>query len=177
MSQRLRNIVRHYKNWKANHPDTWVEHCVHQHTLNDAINQAALSVDHNGKKHPHQYRLKNQTLSEFADNLNIHRSEISHAASFETLIQIVRDCRINGIGELAVYDTAVRIGAYLNLSPQRIYLHAGARVGADALIPGNNSDIIEKHQLPLEFQSDDLSCYELEDMLCIYKRNFIRSRN
>ena len=54
---------------------------------------------------------------------------------FRQLFELVRDLiePIPGIGELMVYDTALRIGAKLNLKPMRVYLHAGARAGARAL--------------------------------------------
>ena len=39
----------------------------------------------------------------------------------------------HGIGSLTVYDTATRIGAFLKLEPDRVYLHAGTRDGARAL--------------------------------------------
>lgn len=40
---------------------------------------------------------------------------------------------IPGLGELYVYDTTLRIGAKLNLFPDKVYLHAGTRLGATAL--------------------------------------------
>jgi hypothetical protein len=40
---------------------------------------------------------------------------------------------IKGFGELAVYDCSLRVGSYLNLLPDKIYLHAGTRKGAEAL--------------------------------------------
>jgi hypothetical protein len=36
---------------------------------------------------------------------------------------------VPGIGELYVYDTALRIGAKLGVFPEKVYLHAGARIG------------------------------------------------
>ena len=41
----------------------------------------------------------------------------------------------NLIGDLTVYDISTRIGAFLKLEPNRIYLHAGTRIGARALLP------------------------------------------
>ena len=34
------------------------------------------------------------------------------------------------LGELTVYDVAHRIGAYLQLEPDVVYLHRGTRIGA-----------------------------------------------
>lgn len=138
---------------------------------------AARSTNANGKKHPHQYRLQNQTLQQFGEILIRQMRSISAATTFEELISAVRNARIYGIGELAIYDVAVRIGAFKNIWPEKIYLHAGARVGASALIDNLTSDVIEKNQLPSDFRNSDLSCYELEDILCIYKHFFQHARN
>jgi hypothetical protein len=69
--------------------------------------------------------------------------------------------------ELTVYDTAQRIGAYLGIKPDRIYLHAGARAGARALGLRGRAESILRQDLPREFQR--LEPYEAEDCLCIYK--------
>ena len=87
--------------------------------------------------------------------------------SFDDLHRTVHH-RISGIhriGELAVYDIACRIGAFLGLSPDRIYLHAGTRKGAQAL--GLRGTTVHKNDLPPEFHR--LSPAEIEDCLCIYK--------
>jgi hypothetical protein len=175
MSQRFINIIRHYKRWKAVNPDSCILHCANQPTLRDAIIKAALSVDHLGKKHPHQYRLKREDLQNFGNALVQNAERIENAINFEEIISYVRSCKIYGIGELAIYDTAVRIGAFLDIWPDRIYLHAGAKVGALAVNPNISADVITKNDLPLAFQAEDLSCYELEDILCIYKKMFLHA--
>jgi hypothetical protein len=156
--------------WKSNNPDTCIIHCASQRRLRDAITCAAVSRDNQGKKHPHQYRLKNSVLEAFGDSLLPRQRDIQAVQNFDELIDIVEQCRVSGIGELAIYDTAVRIGAFLNIWPTKIYLHAGARVGAAKLIGNVTSSTINKSQLPATFSNSNLSCYELEDLLCIYKR-------
>jgi hypothetical protein len=44
---------------------------------------------------------------------------------------------IAGIGRLTVYDVATRIGAHVDLAPERAYLHAGTATGAKGT--GNRS--------------------------------------
>jgi hypothetical protein len=41
---------------------------------------------------------------------------------------------IHGIGELAIYDTAVRIGARFGVEAEDAYMHRGTRDGAKALL-------------------------------------------
>lgn len=73
---------------------------------------------------------------------------------------------IHGIGELYIYDAALRMGAFLKLAPEHIYLHAGVRVGARALgfIGG---DYALCSELPAEFSA--LHPHQIEDCLCVYK--------
>lgn len=175
MSQRFIKIIHHYKRWKAANPDSCILHCANQPTLRDAIIKAALSVDDRGKKHPHQFRLKRHDLENFGNLLVQNIESIKNATNFDDLIGYVKSRKVNGIGELAIYDIAVRIGAFLDIWPERIYLHAGAKVGALALNPDIIADVITKNDLPPAFQSEDLSCYELEDILCIYKKMFLRT--
>jgi hypothetical protein len=60
-----------------------------------------------------------------------------NCSSFDELFQMVDNAigGIHGIGPLTVYDTACRIGEYLNLKPEKIYLHAGTRAAKYA--PGH----------------------------------------
>ncbi len=174
MSQRFVNIIRRYKAFKQHNPDTWMQHCVGQADLTSAIKCAALSRDADGRKHPHQYRLEWNHLSSFADNLVQREQEIKLAKGFDDLFKIVESSKAFGIGPLAVYDTSVRIGAYLDLFPEKIYLHAGTKLGAEGLLGPLNSSTLLKSDLPGTFAQSDLTCYELEDILCIFKAIFTR---
>jgi hypothetical protein len=98
--------------------------------------------------------------------------KLQASADFRVLHDVVeRSIRpIRGIGELAVYDFSLRIGAFLGLSPTMVYLHAGARDGARAL--GLKGVRLDPRELPPAFSK--LSPAEIEDCLCIYK-NELRS--
>ncbi|HQM80509.1 MAG TPA: hypothetical protein PLX02_02700 [Syntrophorhabdaceae bacterium] len=80
------------------------------------------------------------------------------------------DLPIPGIGELAVYDTALRIGAFLRIEPSKVFLHAGTRTGARALGLETSAEFLEVSSVPSEFQV--LKPSEIEDVLCIYKHRF-----
>ena len=92
------------------------------------------------------------------------------AATFGELYDLVRATieSVHGIGELMVYDTATRLGAHLDLMPDRVYLHAGTRAGAEVL-GFSGRDTIRSKELPAPLQQ--LEPYELEDCLCIYKEH------
>ena len=138
--------------------------------LGRVVREAALSTAPYGKRHPHQRRIPAQVLQRAADKL-AHQG-IPACQSFDDLHRAVGD-RIGdmrGIGELAVYDIACRIGASLGLRPDRVYLHAGTREGARAL--GLRGASVRKADLPEAFGS--LSPAEIEDCLCIYKADIQR---
>ena len=87
---------------------------------------------------------------------------------------VVRDAigPIHGIGDLTIYDTALRIGVNLGLWPTRVYLHSGTRVGARALGLNWRAPHIEPDDCPAELQL--LRPHEIEDCLCIFKDRFVR---
>ena len=138
-------------------------------SLRDAIRYAAQARTADGSKHSHQWRVPPDTLQEFADRLLLHTTCLSQASSFDAIHQVVQRvaASIRGIGELTVYDTALRIGAKRNLLPVRVYLHRGARDGAAALGIDRQRSPVSTSELPAAFAQ--LSAHEIEDCLCIYK--------
>jgi hypothetical protein len=96
--------------------------------------------------------------------------EIRSCLNFEELIKLMgkKIGNIPGIGQLTVYDTALRIGANLGIEPKIVYLHCGTRVGAKTLgINIRKKDTLNPSELPDAFSK--LSPSEIEDCLCIYK--------
>src|ERR1700736_773729 len=104
-------------------------------SLQRAIEFAALCKLPGGKRHPHQYRIPRDVLAEAESNLQEAAAEIRGCRKFAYLHELVwREIgSIAGIGRLTVYDVATRIGAHLDLDPERVYLHAGTAAGAKAL--------------------------------------------
>jgi hypothetical protein len=69
-----------------------------------------------------------------------------------------------------VYDTSLRIGAKLGFEPKHVYLHAGTRVGARALGLDTSASYLRASELPAPLRA--LRPHEIEDALCIFKRQF-----
>ena len=138
-------------------------------TLKRAIEFAALCKLPGGKRHPHQYRLSRGVLAEAESNLQEAAAEIQVCETFADLHDLVQReiAGIAGIGRLTVYDVATRIGAHLDLAPERIYLHAGTAAGAKAL-GIEAGEMVSRAAFPDEFRR--LRTYEMEDCLCLYKR-------
>jgi len=170
---KIRNIIKHYKKLRQEHPDTWIEHCKNQEKLDDVIIYAALAENHLGKRNNHQRRLKKLNLEKFAANLIDKKFDIQKAKSFGQLLIIVENCKFKGIGPLACYDTTQRIGAKIGFYPEHIYLHAGTKIGAEKILGKPlKQKFINRTDLPNPFQNENLNNAEIEDILCIYKDRF-----
>lgn len=139
-----------------------------QRTLKDAITCAALAKCKHGKC-SHQWRIPRKTLEDSARQLLAAQSKITKVKDFEELHQVVKSLikPIKGIGDLTIYDTALRIGAWLKIEPGKVYLHAGTRVGAKRLGLDVSHDSIEVAAFPRAFHK--LKPREIEDALCHYR--------
>lgn len=85
---------------------------------------------------PHQWRVRHRAINSILERLKGIQERIASARDFEELYKIIEENRVPDIGDLTIYDIAVRLG-YLHIPkvlPQEfVYIHAGAREGAKAL--------------------------------------------
>jgi hypothetical protein len=173
----LNAVVRHYKQKFRKRADAELGSFRAEKTLDDAIRRAALAEEPDGKRYAHQRRLKRADLEAAAAKLPTCSEDIAAASNFARLFEEVRAALrlLDGLGELYMYDTALRIGAKQGTLPVRIYLHAGTRKGAKALgIDIQGVKALFKFDLPPELR--ELEAHEIEDVLCIYKRYFTGER-
>lgn len=141
--------------------------------IEKAINNSALALDIKNQKSDHQYRIQVEAL-ELSRKILLHnKKKISSCKDFDTLLKLIDSLLkdVKGLGELYYYDTTLKLGSYLNIFPEFIYLHRGTREGAKYLGLNYKKEYIKKTDLPNELQT--LEPYELEDFLCIYKNSFI----
>jgi hypothetical protein len=141
-----------------------------QRNLSGAIEKAALCVLPGGKRHSHQRRLSAACLKKAHSRLQGQEEHIGRSRDFASLHATIEQAigPIKGIGDLAVYDIAHRIGSFLKLEPELVYLHAGTLDGARTLGLDGIEQTLAVTALPDEFHV--LRPYEAEDCLCIYKR-------
>jgi hypothetical protein len=145
-----------------------------QRTLPDAVRLAGLAEGPKGKRFSHQRRIPRAVLNRASALLLDRLWAINAASTFEDLHDAVAETigDVEGIGELTVYDTALRVAAKRGLEPRRVYLHAGTRAGARALGFTDGADWILPNDLPRAFRR--LRPMEIEDCLCIYKAELRR---
>lgn len=169
MKSNLSSVVRNYKSRYRQRARDELEFFAQLPTLSDAIEYAAFAKDGRGKRFSHQRRLKVVALQRAHSMLWANSYRMNSCTNFAELYETVDVAlqRVAGIGELYVYDTTLRLGAHLKLSPDKIYLHAGTRVGAEALGLDGRAQTLEVRELPNELH--ELEPHEIEDVLCIYK--------
>jgi hypothetical protein len=141
-------------------------------TDEEAVSYAALAQLPSGKRHSHQRRIPEPSLAESRRLLLGNLPALRASTTFQELIDLV-DVLIRPlyrVGELVVYDTAVRIGARFRLEPEVVYLHRGTRDGVCNLGLDSKRETIGTHDLPAPIQK--LTPGEAEDFLCIYKKRF-----
>jgi hypothetical protein len=173
MDQEFQAIVQDYIVTHRNPAAEELDSFGRQRSIREAVRLDGMGLVE-GKKHPHQRRLRNSDLASATNALLACLEQISAATSFDELHTSVHNLvgQISRIGELYVYDTALRIGAKLRIRPNRVYLHRGTREGARALKVDASQATIDVSQLPPAFQR--LDAREIEDCLCIYKEDLKR---
>jgi hypothetical protein len=140
----------------------------HTRTLPEAIRIAALAINSKGKRHSHQRRIPLSMLEDFRRGLLRKSKALRSCKSFPELMAISEKIAA-GIwkhSKLTVYDITHRIGAYLDVPPDRVYLHTGTREGARALGFKGAFPFIFRRELPKPFHR--LKPHEIENCLCIY---------
>jgi hypothetical protein len=171
----LEAIVQAYLDHNAETEDRYLQYYRFQKTLTAAVTKSALAELPGGGRFSHQRKIPPSVLSEAKDALL--KADFTTIRSFDELHGLVRRTigRISGIGPLTVYDTTHRIGAFLKLRPEFVYLHAGVCSGAKALGLDYRADKLPMSALPKAFQR--LLPEQAEDCLCIYKDELKRLRH
>ena len=121
-----------------------------------------------GHRFAHQRRIPRSALRQAKEALL--KLDFSAVHTFDELYNLVAKTigPIRSIGALTIYDTAHRIGAYLGLHPEFVYLHAGVCCGAEALDLDCKTNKLPMSALPKPFHR--LRPDQAEDCLCIYKQ-------
>lgn len=165
--EKLRILIRSFKIKNKKSLDKELNYYMQLSTVEEVIENAVLARNSNGKRHAHQRRLKQTVLENVKGNVIKRKQDILDCKSFKDLFSIISECSEKGFGELAIYDTSLRIGTWLGKFPTVVYLHRGTRIGAKRLgIPISDKTLCMT-ELPNPLR--DLEPYEIEDFLCVYK--------
>lgn len=167
-------IIRHYSINHRSRLQSQIDWLRRQLSLENAIITAANAEDERGLRYSHQTRITSKAIQEARMVLLEKSEELIRGSSFHQLWLTTKEALepVNGIGKLYIYDAALRLGAYLDLFPDRVYLHAGTRKGARAFgFTTRRKEWLDMTELPKVVCG--LPAYEIEDLLCIYKEKKI----
>ena len=138
--------------------------------IQSAVSRASMAQTSDGKRFSHQRRIRTGVVQE------VHRRlldlDLGRHRHFDDLYAAVDRAigSIPGSGELLIYDTSLRIGAWLGIMPDRVCLHRGTRKGARALGLAWKQTRLAMDDLPEPLRG--LKPHEVEDFLCIFKEQF-----
>lgn len=159
--------------------DQVVRYCEDAPRFAIAVRRAVEARDANGKHHNHQSKVDITARRKLGAKLVAKKKMVEKIASirhhdrFDLLHDLIDEIKPFGIGPVTVYDVAVRVGAYLGIDPQSVYMHAGVRLGYEALFGAGSSKGIER--VPLS-RFPEPFCYmeadDIEDILCTYREIF-----
>lgn len=133
-------------------------------------NHQEVFTDLNGNERGVTYEISRQVRNNLLKRIN----ELLRAKNFDQIFQIVTECKVKGFGELSIYDTSMRIASHMNIEPDKVYLHAGARKGMEILedkgyvVEGSaKKKFVELKDMPKPMQV--LKAAETEHLLCSMK--------
>lgn len=165
--QELETRVKVYGRKKVYMLDDLLTECGNAKSLDQAIRLAGCSIM-NDNCHPHQCRPGKVRCRDFADSLSNNITRIANCKDFDELHKTVASCKTPQIGDLTIYDVAHRIGVYMKIEPDKVYLHQGTWEGAKKLFGKRRlRKVMPIGSFPKPMHG--LTAAQIEDMLCIEK--------
>ena len=160
--------------------DQVIEFCRVAPDFPTAVRRAVEARDANGKHHNHQSKVDITARRKFGARIIALAARGSlDLTDFDRMHDRMDERKPYGIGPVTVYDTAIRIAAYLGIEPSSVYMHAGVRQGAKtfALAAGlpHIYDMASLSKIPLgQFPKPfcDMKADDVEDILCTYREVF-----
>lgn len=145
----------------------------------DKIVERAFYPREGHKKDSHQYRIPKEKYEEYEEKVKLLKTDILNANDFDEILKILTFGgenkafdHIKNIGELTEYDIAFRIGKSLGKCPDKVYLHAGTREGAEKLKEAKirAKSLLRKDLEEFDYLADAPIC-QIENFLCVCKDN------
>lgn len=168
--------------------DQVVAFCRDAEDFPTAVQRAVEARDAQGKHHNHQSKVDLTARRKFGRKI-IRKAQAGRLdlTDFDAFHDGIDEIKPYGIGPVTVYDTAIRVGAYLGIEPDSVYMHAGVRQGMRALgdallrrgaMKGRGAFLaraakgdkvrLKKFPPPL----NRLKADDVEDILCTYREVF-----
>jgi hypothetical protein len=144
----------------------------HGLTPEEALRRAMFTLERDGVRDGHQRPYSTSSLRDFGDRLADRSRDLTAATDFGDLYRRIEEALgvAPGGRPLLIYDVALRFGRWLGHEPEAVWLHAGPRLGANALRPGLGRP---RHRPLADFPTSirtRLSATQAEDFLCLAAR-------
>lgn len=132
-------------------------------SLKEAIRRASWSEREDGEIEEHQRGIQARSLRELGGR--IAQLPIGRARTFAELHDLVRlaAATVPGLEARTIYEVAFRLGAYLRMRPDYVYLHSRSREGAWALWITSTTARIPPPAFPVELRL--LRSWEITEFL------------
>jgi len=119
--------------------------------------------------------------------LKTNYSKISKIAKFDDLICYIDNLNVKHFGELSVYDLSLAVGVFFNLTPDKVFLHAGPKNSMKYILGKDYNDLI-KHfnnkrieyisveDTPSVFNDLKKTPFLIEDCLCFIWSQYLKPK-
>ena len=156
------------------HQDLAVERDYYQSlgSLAIAIEEAGHALGDENLGYDQPDSISAPVLEEARQALLQGQERLATSTDFDALFEVIAQAigGLTGLTPALVYLTALRIGLQAGVHPEKIYLEAGARGGANALVAQSTDQLLlSRDQLPRIFQHPDLTTEDVQSCLTICK--------
>jgi hypothetical protein len=158
----VKDYLCHYADKYKSEERWWAESL----TWEEALERAWNSCRENGKMHSHQCHVADKLPEGLRIALDAN-VQLDIFTDFHQLYIWVKSITtdVKGLGDTTTYDVAQRLGVWMKIQPELVYLHAGAAKSAKKL--GIKGESVPLSIFPDEIQR--LGATHAERFLCKYK--------
>lgn len=140
-----------------------------QPDFESAFREAVHARTEKQKRERHQARLPKSVIPKAYRTLLPLMKQLEEARTWDEIFTLIDGALspIRGAGDLYIYDTALRIGVYRDIYPDKVYLQSGARRGAIKLDKDLRARCYPLSKFGNAFQC--LQPVEMENLLCTFR--------
>ncbi len=166
----LESVVKNYIELNRPKSKAEFEWYAAQPSLEEAIRAAASAQTGTGKSTKTARKGSAESRKVAEEKLVEQMESLQSAKTFDSLLEEIERAvlPIPGLNDLYAYDTATRIGAFLNIWPKHVYLYTGTRTGAKQIGIVTKKRLVLFTSLPAPLQ--ELEPYEAEEALSNLKK-------
>ncbi len=165
----VKEYLDQYRDCYKSEDEWWRESSTWEEALKKAWNSRLCD----GKMHGHQCRVAHKLPEGLKISLDAN-VQPDRFKNFHQLYSWIKSITtdVKGLGATTTYDVAQRLGVWMNMQPEFVYLHAGAAKGAKHL--GIEGESVLLSAFPNEIQK--LGATHAENFLCIYKKELAAAK-